>query len=149
VSKRRRVIKKRLKRLFPELRGSDFRLTSRATALYNCIAWAVGVNDDWWEYRHPYTWPKAPRNPTVAAAIAVFVGQGFEQCADASPEVGWHKVAVYGDASGYTHAAKQLPNGRWSSKLGKLQDIEHDTLESLYNTDYGKVVCILRKRAKE
>ena len=28
-----------------------------------------------------------------------------------------------------THAARQLPSGKWTSKLGDADDIEHNTLE--------------------
>ena len=45
---------------------------------------------------------------------------------------GWTKVAIYGDADGYTYAARQLHDGRWTSKLGSLQRIfEHRSCTSL------------------
>jgi hypothetical protein len=145
VSSRRRILKKRLMRLFPHLRASNFRITSKATNYYNCIAWAVGKSDEWWEYRRGYTWPQATRTESVASAIELFEAQRFEKCASAAPEVGWNKIAIYGDNSGYTHAAKQLANGHWSSKLGKLHDIEHKTLEDLVEGDYGEVKQVMRK----
>ena len=30
-----------------------------------------------------------------------------------------------------THIARQLPNGRWTSKFGNWEDIEHTTLAAL------------------
>jgi hypothetical protein len=44
-----------------------------------------------------------------------------------------------------THAARQLPNGRWSSKLGKLEDIEH-ALDDICGSAYGSVVPVLKRR---
>jgi len=45
-----------------------------------------------------------------------------------------------------THAARQLENGRWTSKLGELEDIEHD-LHHLASGAYGAVVQILKRPA--
>jgi len=42
------------------------------------------------------------------------------------------------------HVARQLPSGRWSSKLGALQDIEHD-LHDLEGTEYGSVVLVMKR----
>jgi hypothetical protein len=146
VTSRRRIRKKRIMRHFPQLKANNFRITSRRTPLYNCIAWAVGKDDDWWEWRRGYTWPNAPRAETVAAAIALFESQGFEKCAGRELQVGWEKVAIYGDQQGYTHAARQLDTGHWSSKIGKLEDIEHKYLDDLVGGDYGQVVQIMRKK---
>jgi len=60
--------------------------------------------------------------------------------------IGAGRVALYAAADGVpTHAARQLSGGRWSSKLGRGQDIEHD-LRALEGADYGKVVQLLRRR---
>jgi hypothetical protein len=55
------------------------------------------------------------------------------------------KVAIYASGGELTHAARQLPDGQWTSKLGDLEDIEHDTLEALKCEEYGKPVLIMRK----
>ena len=132
--------------LFPQLRASDFRITSRRTPLYNCIAWAAGSNDDWWEYRRGYTWPNAPREASGGCGAA-FPGPRFCEKPRRGRVPASSEVAIYGDADGYTHAARQLPNGRWSSKIGRLQDIEHVTLANLTGTAYGVVAQVLRKAA--
>jgi hypothetical protein len=83
---------------------------------------------------------------SIESAARLFESLGFQRCADdAALEEGFTKVAIYGDADGYTHAARQLPDGRWTSKIGKLQDIEHDTLASLTGSEYGSVAQILKK----
>jgi hypothetical protein len=133
-------------RFFPRLKACNFRITSHQSASYNCIAWAAGVNDDWWEYRRGYTWPYATRAETIDAAVEVFVAQGYEKCDNDTLESGCQKIAINGDEYGYTHAAKQLESGHWSSKLGKLQDIEHKNLSALTEGDYGEAKQILRKK---
>ena len=42
------------------------------------------------------------------------------------------------------HAAKQLYNGRWTSKVGGNVDIEHDLLD-LEGPCYGNVVMYFRR----
>jgi hypothetical protein len=42
------------------------------------------------------------------------------------------------------HAARQLLTGRWTSKLGKMEDIEHG-LRDLEGTVYGTVVLIMKR----
>ena len=45
----------------------------------------------------------------------------------------------------WTHAAVQLNDGRWSSKLGVHEDISHRTPESLESELYGVVNCYMRR----
>ena len=42
------------------------------------------------------------------------------------------------------HAARQLSTGKWTSKLGALEDIEHE-LDGLMGERYGKVGKILKR----
>jgi hypothetical protein len=43
------------------------------------------------------------------------------------------------------HAARQLDNGKWTSQLGKAEDVEHDSL-MLPILNYGQPVLFLRRR---
>jgi hypothetical protein len=38
-----------------------------------------------------------------------------------------------------------MPTGKWSSKLGKAEDIEHDTPDDVAGGVYGEVVQILKR----
>ena len=50
-----------------------------------------------------------------------------DKCDGQDLETDFDKIAVFANDQGIpTHAARQLPSGRWSSKLGELEDIEHD-----------------------
>jgi hypothetical protein len=66
-------------------------------------------------------------------------------CDDDRLETGFDKVALYGNTFLYTHAARQLSDGKWTSKLGKAEDIEHDTPEVVAGGIYGEVVEIMRR----
>jgi hypothetical protein len=136
-----------LEQLFPDLLGAGYSVTSPATADYNCIAWAAGVTDEWW-WPDPMginAWPvSAHREESVAAFIEAFQTLGYLPCPDDSLEPGFEKVALYALAGVPKHAARQLPGGRWTSKLGPLEDIEH-ALDGLVGAWYGTVVQFLRR----
>jgi hypothetical protein len=136
-----------IEQYFPNLPATGYMVTSPATFVYNCIAWAAGVTDDWW-WPDPMgvsTWPaSARREETVAAFVEAFQSLGYIPCADDALEAGLEKVALYALAGVPKHAARQLPNGRWTSKLGELEDVEH-TLEGLVGTWYGQVVQFLKR----
>ena len=66
-------------------------------------------------------------------------------CPAADLEPGVEKIALYANAVGKpTHGARQLANGRWTSKLGKREDIEH-ALHDLEGELYGTVVRIMKR----
>ena len=43
-----------------------------------------------------------------------------------------------------THAARQLPDGSWTSKLGQNIDVQH-TIFSIQDGDYGSVAVFMRR----
>jgi hypothetical protein len=111
---------------FPGLSEANHRQTSAKTPTYNCIAWAAGDNERWWE----------PADPSL----------GYNTCADGSVRKGYQKVAIYADAAGaWTHAARQLSDGKWTSKLGVSEDIEHDAPQGVEGDCYGTVFCFMEK----
>jgi hypothetical protein len=138
-----------LEHLFPSLQTKPYQVTSPATDGYNCIAWAAGAtNFWWWPFGDPnWTyWPEnVPRQETLDAFRDAFATLGYVVCDHPDVEPGFEKIALFADARGCpTHAARQLSSGRWTSKLGQLEDIEHD-LRDLEGTEYG-VVALLMKR---
>jgi hypothetical protein len=132
---------------FPLLRESQFRVTSEPDTSYNCIAWAVdGITDAWWWPDEDGEWPDSvPRHETLDAFIAAFATRGYTPCVDESLEPEFEKVAIYASEEGPRHAARQLSDGTWTSKLGPLHDIQHQTLESLSGQCYGSVVSYLKR----
>ena len=134
---------------FPALGPGGYQITSPDSEAYNCIAWAVGQTDLWWE-PDPfglYFWPPGvPRRLTLDAYVQAFAVLSYTLCDIADLELGFEKVAIYVDTMGRpTHAARQLPSGKWTSKLGKLEDIEHETLDCLSGSSYGSVALFLKR----
>ena len=138
---------KALMRDFPLLR--NYQITSPDSPEYNCIAWAAAdVEQWWWPSADPYQYwpPGVPKKATLAAFQAAFGTLGFEPCPDDSLELEFEKVALFADdASRITHAARQLPNGKWTSKMGLSHDIEH-VLAEMEGGKYGRVIGYMRRR---
>jgi hypothetical protein len=98
---------------------------------YNCIAWALGYDHIALWPCNDLAWPRPkPSSVTVQEFIEVFALFGYVQCDSWIFEAGQEKIALYTDPRGQpTHAARQLKDGRWTSKLGpRLMDIVHDQL---------------------
>lgn len=134
--------------LFPGLRNTPHAVTSPSDPRYNCIAWAAGATDRWWWPGHPSTtyWPEnVPRVETLDAFKEVFAHFGYSPCDDQTVEPGMEKVALFAGSDGVpTHAARQLRSGLWTSKLGKLHDIEH-VLTAVEGDAYGVVAQIMKR----
>jgi hypothetical protein len=82
---------------------------------------------------------------TIAAFIQAYATLGFLPCESSALEDGFEKIALYATPDGEpTHAARQLPTGRWTSKLGRWEDIEHE-LDGLVCEMYGAVRQILKR----
>lgn len=136
-----------ISRFFPHLTALGYTKTSEATPSYNCIAWAAGDNGRWWwpdPQGQMYWPPSVPRIETVDAFIEAFALFGYSLCNSRDFAHGIQKVALYARHGTPTHAARQLPNGYWTSKLGPNIDIQH-TLEGVEGPAYGRVVQILSR----
>jgi hypothetical protein len=138
---------------FANLKPEGYEIKSPQTPSYNCIAWAVGETDRWWEpsTNPAYYWPQeAPCDDKVESLVQALGTCRFEVCEDSSHEQGFEKIAIFGDDDGaFSHAARQTPDGKWTSKVGPFQDIVHKTLEALEGPEpaYGKVVLVMRRPA--
>jgi hypothetical protein len=135
---------------FTKLNLNNHKPTSPQTAMYNCIAWAAGDDQQWWEpaSRLGYYWPPgATAGYDSDSLIAAFAAIGYELCADGSHVVGVEKVALYSKADNrWSHAARQLPSGKWTSKLGKSEDIEHESPDLISGKFYGAVYCFMARK---
>jgi len=139
---------------FPPPAAARCEVTSDATSEYNCLAWAVGDEDSWWAPidGDGISWPDhLPREWTRETVQAALATAGYEPCQDGALIDGVEKAALYADEENITHIARQLPDGRWTSKLGSDCDIEHD-LEALEGFDdgpgiyrYGRVVAFMSR----
>ncbi len=138
---------------FPKLLSSDHEITSRYTRKYNCAAWVVGHSDKpWWPrfcdqlYDKDYRWIKgAPEEDTVEAFTKGFNILGYAICQSSDLEHGFEKVAIYAKNRRPKHVALQLPDGKWTSKLGDDVDISHE-IWALDGPLYGRVEVVMRRR---
>lgn len=148
---------------FPLLaKDPNFKLTSNPTWDYNCIAWAVIRQSDWF-------WPTVSNDgcywPDSIEAknklrnfIELFKQSGYTDISNSAEyEPGYQKVAIYIKNNPkidflnqeVTHAARQqITNGLWTSKLGPSDDINHSDPYVLEGEDYGKVGIILKRKFK-
>lgn len=135
---------------FPNLVSQGYRIASPATPRYNCVAWAAGGDDAFWwpDPMEQAFWPEdVPRQESIDAFVQAFRTLGYTPCGSARVAPGLEKVAIYVNERGTpTHVARQLPDGDWTSKLGRLEDIEHATLGGLEGSFYGSVRLIMSRR---
>lgn len=138
----------RLRYQLPRLTADNYRETSPASWTYNCVAWAAGVDDAWWWPVVGRYWPDAvPRDETIPAFVAAFTTLGYQTATSIDVEPAVDKIVLYALLDVPTHAARQLSNGWWTSKLGPAVDIEHATPDAVAGGVYGEVVAVLcRKR---
>ena len=149
---------------FPALNNNNHHVTSDARDGQNCIDYAAG--DDihfWWpiskddfpgRFPPPYFWPiDAPCEATLEAFVVAFMTVGFHTCDDGEDgclEDGTEKIAIFANRNEPTHAAVQSPrrNGKWRSKMGINEDIEHD-LQVLVGPLYGQVALFMKRSFAE
>ena len=77
--------------------------------------------------------------------MRLFAGEGFSVCEDEVLEPAYEKIAIYAFVGEFTHVARQLEDGRWTSKLGHLEVITHPSLANLSAGIYGSVHCTMRR----
>jgi len=134
---------------FPKLGDANHKITSEQTIEYNCIAWAAGESKRWWDIAAGYYWPEGMEKSNKATAlIEVFRQLGYTETGEPNYEQGFEKVAIYAAFGEFTHVARQLKNGKWTSKLGDLEDIEHCTLDVLEGSVYGTLLVVLKRPLK-
>jgi hypothetical protein len=133
---------------FPNLIIDGYAITSPATPDYNCIAWAAEDNQAWWwpDQQLCYYWPtEIPRKEALEFFIMAYKTLGYSVCEDPAYENNFEKIAIFANSAGKpTHAARQLHSGKWTSKLGSSEDIEH-ALDGVSGSEYGSVAVIMKR----
>lgn len=132
-------------REFPRLTAANHRVTSPATPNYNCVAWAAGDTGHWWQPGSYWPVERSAHDFGVDVLEAAFASLRFERCAEDSLQPGIEKVALFELSPFYTHAARQLPDGKWTSKLGRDVDIEHDAPVDVGGGVYGEAVLLMQR----
>jgi hypothetical protein len=138
---------------YPNLVADGGIKTSNQDPAYNCIAWAAQNDTQWWWQPGGGTgiyWPPGVLDDfSFQCFVELFEKMGYVDCLeDHLLESGYEKVAIYADDDGeFTHVAKQLPSGAWTSKLGPDEDVQHNSPHGLEGRSaYGSVKRILKRR---
>lgn len=102
-------------------------ITSPEDIKYNCIAWATRDTNHFWWPKFPYHWPKeVKREENLDTFVDAYATRGFQSCSDVNHENGWEKIVIYADTLNKPkHAARQLNQILWTSKLGSSYDVVH------------------------
>src|SRR4029077_20555727 len=117
-------------------------------------SWAAGDTTHWWWPSNVDSfWPPAvPNEETIEAFLSAYGTLGYTECSHGRYEAGFEKVAIYArNEQGLwipTHAARQLPDRTWTSKLGPLEDIGHDTVNDVNGPPprgYGQPVRFMKR----
>lgn len=145
-------------RAFPGLRYDEhFEVTSPINPNYNCIAWAYQIKERWmWPpagqpIGHVLDavtyWPDENASTEVSQFMKAFSLKGYVKCDTPVFEDGFRKIALYvkPGTTECTHAARQLSNGFWTSKLGQWYDIQHSTPKDIEGRLYGVVYCYMKR----
>jgi hypothetical protein len=144
----------------PNLTDDNHAITSCYDTRYNCIAWAANDILNWWDptsgshFGREHYWPPgAPKKWSVAAYAAAFATLGYEDSGNGFLEPGVEKIALFAvevraNVFEATHAARQLVDGTWTSKLGDYEDIIHMNVTDVCCPEYGKVVRFLKRPRK-
>jgi len=139
---------RQLEDLWPNLSSEGYEVKSIATERYNCIAFAADdPSVNWWPAANEADgyWPISQREVSLACFKEAFASLRYEECGDGL-EKDFEKIAIYVFDGLPTHAAKQLPDGRWKSKLGFEEDIEHNSVKAIEDeVCYGKAVLYMKR----
>lgn len=147
-----------MERTFGKLSRAGYEKTSEFTGYppndgaYNCIAWAASDPHHFWWPQPDVDWPIwAKRVTSIPAFVEAFKWLGYRVCKDSRLQFGYEKVALYAIGSDPKHMARQLRDGRWTSKCGGAEDITHFTLDALESYgpppqgQYGRPVLYMRR----
>src|SRR5262249_19467017 len=105
-----------------------------------------GDTTRWYQPGRFWPIPASPDEAGIGVLEQMFLSMGYRDCGgDDSLEPGYEKVALYGYALFYTHAARQLPTGKWTSRLGPQQDIEHHSPHDVTGPAYGEVAQVMKR----
>lgn len=140
-----------IRALFPTVANDpQFKITSPKDRDYNCLAWALSVNDMWiWPGNgddDDFWWPEGVAlNCEESTFVKAYEQFGFQRCATADLEAGYEKIALYSLNGEATHAARLMNNGLWTSKLGWWEDVQHSSPATFEGDFYGTVYCYMKR----
>ena len=134
--------------LFPSLKADGYDKSSEYDEAYNCFAFATSETTKRIDPSGDpdCVWPNdILQTPFLTSFIEYYRSKGFVICDNGDPEIGFEKIALYKNDVEYAmHAARLLPSGYWTSKIGDFEDIVHKKIESLEGY-YGRVAKFMKR----
>jgi hypothetical protein len=135
-------------KLFPNSNNSNFIVKSENIndKEYNCISWACSRNDvRFWPNLSEFIWPSnLPNIEHIDSFVKLFKSIGYDICNNGNLEYKFEKICIYEKNACPKHAARQLTNGWWTSKLGPLNIVEH-TIDALDGGVYGEITTYMSR----
>jgi len=112
----------------------DFKKIGNYTDTYNCLAYALGITNDWvWEW----WWG----NPTLAQVDSYMSSQGYTKI----PYITSNCVVAYGTEASVGHFSKNS-SGIATAKLGSYELVEHISAYAYYSqSTYGNPIAYYTK----
>lgn len=134
----------KIQKHFPNLiQGENFEYTSQHTDEYNCVAWATEITNKWIQFIYD---EHGNYDINAVRYIRYFSELGFVETENIAVENAV-KIAIYADSdNNFTHVARQLRSGKWTSKIGDWEDIEHRDLQDIAGGAYGKPIILMVKK---
>ena len=133
---------------FPNLIDFDI-YPNTESEKYNCISYSLGLWYKWsWptgnEYRY---WPIPNKTETKKAFDEFYLHHGYSliDINNIGYESGYTKVALFVKDNIPKHAAIQLDNTHWESKMGFYEIIKHK-LNELEGGIYGNIIQLYSKK---
>ena len=111
---------------------------------FNCIGYALSINEFVSYHISRYWIDSVPRNASIINLVKIFEHFGFERC-NSLVETGYKKIVIYGNHGISKHAAIQLDNIWYESKMGSYEICKH-TLEAIEGALYGYPKVWMRKK---
>lgn len=140
---------------FPKL-GEDpnFIVNSPTTSIYNCIAFAMRLQDRWVapSISCPgYWWPPIPEcSMKKNSLVKAFEYVGFEVCDSCLMESGYDKVVLFcDDNDNWTHVARIVADGIEHSKFGKGWDAFHSGNNIFIGSSYGHEYAYMKRKISD
>jgi len=135
---------------FPRLKSDvNFEILSPETDEYNCIAWAMQLDDRWVDtvVIPGHWWPNGvAKSVSPEALVQAFEAVGFTIAEDGCIEEDFDKVVLYKDETTerWTHASRLITESIEHSKFGKLWDGSH-SVNSITGDVYGVPYCYMKR----